>query len=185
VLVIGVAAAAAKLGFDSLVQRDAPVSDTGRLLAQFEARFQMLWVFGAFVPVVVPLPDRVGFLLIGLLAGAASASYLLGRQPLGATLTQLARRGTQAAGAFVGEDGAAGAANADRPDRPDRPDRVGRPDWSHHAGEPARSDPLPAPAWPDRPSMIPPADAPPRPARPPGAPPRPGSQELDEGWRMA
>jgi hypothetical protein len=95
VVVIGVAGAAAKLAFDSLVQRDAPASDTGRLLAQFEARFQMLWVVGAFIPVVVPLPARLGFLLLGLLAAAASLSDLLGRQPLGAALTQLARRGVQ------------------------------------------------------------------------------------------
>ncbi|MEA3217074.1 MAG: hypothetical protein QOJ19_3230 [Acidimicrobiia bacterium] len=88
---VGVSSAAGKLAFDSLVQRDARASDKGRVLAQFEARFQMLWVVGAFIPVVIPLPARIGFLLIGLLAAAASLSYMVLRQPLGAVVGQMSR----------------------------------------------------------------------------------------------
>lgn len=90
---LGVASASAKLAFDSLVQRDAPSGDKGRALAQFEARFQVLWVVGAFFPVVVPLPARIGYLLLALLGAAAVASYLFGRRSLGSVVSQLARAG--------------------------------------------------------------------------------------------
>ena len=88
---VGVTAATAKLAFDSLVQRDAPAADKGRLLAQFEARFQILWVVGAFIPVVVPLPARLGYAGLGVLAAAATASYLLGRRSLGSVVGEWAR----------------------------------------------------------------------------------------------
>jgi hypothetical protein len=88
---VGVAGAAAKLAFDSLVQRDAPAADKGRLLAQFEARFQILWVLGAFIPVVVPLPARLAYLGLGALAAGATASYLLARRSLGSVVGEWAR----------------------------------------------------------------------------------------------
>ena len=42
----GVAAAAGKLAFDSIVQRDAPDAIRGRTFARFETRFQLVWVVG-------------------------------------------------------------------------------------------------------------------------------------------
>jgi hypothetical protein len=77
-LVVAFAAAAGKLAFDSLVQRDAPDANYGRSFARFEARFQLTWVVGAFIPVVVPLPAWVGYTIVALAAGFATVSYVLG-----------------------------------------------------------------------------------------------------------
>src|SRR5437868_6944166 len=49
--VVGLSAAAAKLAFDSIVQRDAPDAVRGRTFARFETRFQLTWVVGAAIPV--------------------------------------------------------------------------------------------------------------------------------------
>ena len=87
---LGVASASAKLAFDALAQRDAPTSEKGRLLAQFEARFQMLWVIGAFIPVVLPIPARLGYVLMAALVGAAAVSLIVGRRSLGSMVSQLA-----------------------------------------------------------------------------------------------
>src|SRR5690606_33522409 len=53
---LGIGASAGKLAFDSIVQRDAPDANRGRSFANFETRFQLLWVIGGFLPVVVALP---------------------------------------------------------------------------------------------------------------------------------
>jgi hypothetical protein len=74
--VVGLAAAAAKLAFDAIVQRDAPDANRGRSFARFETRFQLLWVIGAFVPVVVPIPARVGYLVVAGAAAFAAFTYL-------------------------------------------------------------------------------------------------------------
>jgi hypothetical protein len=78
VIVVGVAASAGKLAFDSLVQRDAPDANRGRSFARFETRFQLVWVVGAFVPVALPLPARLGYLLVAAVAGFAVMSYQAG-----------------------------------------------------------------------------------------------------------
>jgi hypothetical protein len=83
-LAVGMSAAMGKLAFDSLVQRDAPDVNYGRSFARFEARFQLLWVIGAFVPVVLPIPARLGFVLVGGAAAFAGASYLAGTKRLAA-----------------------------------------------------------------------------------------------------
>ena len=78
---VAVAASAGKLAFDSLVQRDAPDAARGRSFARFETRFQLIWVVGAFIPVVVtPLNShaRVGFVVVAVTAGFAAASFVVG-----------------------------------------------------------------------------------------------------------
>ena len=70
-MAIGLAAATGKLAFDSIVQRDAPDANRGRSFARFETRFQIIWVLGAFIPVVIPLPARLGFLIVALAAAFA------------------------------------------------------------------------------------------------------------------
>lgn len=72
---VGAAAAAGKLAFDSLVQRDAHDAARGRSFARFETRFQLLWVAGAFLPVVIPIPMRVGFFVLAAAAGFAAFAY--------------------------------------------------------------------------------------------------------------
>src|SRR5215210_1188257 len=76
--IVGLSASAGKLAFDAIVQRDAPDANRGRSFARFETRFQLVWVVGAFLPVVVPLPARVGFLVVAGAAGFALFSYLAG-----------------------------------------------------------------------------------------------------------
>ena len=81
-LCIGIAASSGKLAFDSVVQRDAPDANRGRSFARFETRFQLTWVAGAFLPVVVSIPLEVGFLVIAACAGFALFSYLAGLRGL-------------------------------------------------------------------------------------------------------
>lgn len=77
---VGFSANTAKLAFDSIVQRDAPDADRGRSFAQFETRFQIFWVVGAFLPVIIPIPARLGFLIVALVAGFAAVTYWIGRR---------------------------------------------------------------------------------------------------------
>jgi hypothetical protein len=81
-MAVGVSAGSGKLAFDSLVQRDAPDANQGRSFASFEARFQVIWVCGAFLPVVIPIPARAGYLLIAIAGGVAAGAYVIGRQAL-------------------------------------------------------------------------------------------------------
>ncbi len=82
---VAVAAAIGRLAFDAVVQRDAPDADRGRAFAGFETRFQLAWVAGAFVPVVVRLPGWAGFLGCALLLGWAAGWYLVGQRVLQVT----------------------------------------------------------------------------------------------------
>ncbi|HEY8547446.1 MAG TPA: MFS transporter, partial [Acidimicrobiales bacterium] len=81
-LAVGIAAAGSKLAFDSIVGRDAPDANRGRSFARFETRFQLVWVLGALIPVVVPsrleIPSRLGFLFVAGAAAFALATYLAG-----------------------------------------------------------------------------------------------------------
>ena len=54
--IVGFSASAGKLAFDSLVQRDAPEAAQGRSFARFETEFQLVWVVGALIPVVLSIP---------------------------------------------------------------------------------------------------------------------------------
>lgn len=76
---VGLAAAAGKLAFDALVQRDAPDAVQGRSFARFETAFQLVWVLGALVPVVLSIPTRAGFAVLGIGGAMATAAYLTGR----------------------------------------------------------------------------------------------------------
>lgn len=76
--IVAVSGSSGKLAFDSIVQRDAPDANRGRSFARFEARFQLIWVVGAAIPVVVPIPGRVGYLMISVVAAFAAASYVVG-----------------------------------------------------------------------------------------------------------
>ncbi|MEZ5225556.1 MAG: MFS transporter [Acidimicrobiales bacterium] len=78
---VGVAGAMGKQSFDAIVQRDAPEANLGRSFAKFESQFQLLWVFGAVIPVIIPIPARLGFLGLAGTAGFAAVSYYLGRDP--------------------------------------------------------------------------------------------------------
>ncbi len=79
-ITVGFSAAAGKLAFDSIVQRDAPDANRGRSFARFETRFQLIWVIGAFIPVPFGLPARIGYVVVAVVAGFAAFSYFVGLQ---------------------------------------------------------------------------------------------------------
>jgi hypothetical protein len=84
---VGIAAAAAKASFDSIVQRDAPDAARGRAFARFETRFQLMWVLGAAAPVfITPLPRHldIGMGVLAFVAAFAAFSYAAGRRAVAA-----------------------------------------------------------------------------------------------------
>lgn len=87
-LAVGIAASGSKLAFDSILQRDAPDANRGRSFARFETRFQLIWVIGALIPVLVPgrleLPARLGFFFVSGAAAFALVSYLAGAKAVAA-----------------------------------------------------------------------------------------------------
>lgn len=76
-LVVGLAASAGKVAFDSVVQRDEPNADYGRSFGRFETRFQLSWVVGSALA-VIPMSLRLGFILITLFLAAAVVLHLVG-----------------------------------------------------------------------------------------------------------
>jgi hypothetical protein len=93
VFFIGVASGAAKLAFDSIVQRVTPEGGRGWAFARFESVLQLSWVGGALVPLIVPIPGGPGVVGAGVTGLVLGAVYSLGRR-------QVRRR--QAAGARSG-----------------------------------------------------------------------------------
>jgi hypothetical protein len=79
-LAVGLASAVAKPSFDALVQRHVRESNQGRAFARFETRFQLMWVVGSFVPVVLSLPVAAGSLVMAVVAGAGALSYMSSRR---------------------------------------------------------------------------------------------------------
>ncbi len=77
---VGISASMGKLGFDALVQRDAPRANHGRAFAKFEGRFQLTWAIGAFTAVVIRFPIQFGAFLVAVAAAFAAVSYELGRR---------------------------------------------------------------------------------------------------------
>jgi hypothetical protein len=78
---VAIVSTCGKLAFDSLVQRDAPDANRGRSFARFEVRFQLVWVVGAMLPLLLlPIPQRVGFVVVAGTAAFALVSYLAGQR---------------------------------------------------------------------------------------------------------
>ncbi|HEY6530683.1 MAG TPA: MFS transporter [Acidimicrobiales bacterium] len=77
-LTVGATASAAKQAFDAIVQRDAPDANRGRSFARFETRFQMGWVIGALIPIIIPISASMGFAMIALASTFGVISYQLG-----------------------------------------------------------------------------------------------------------
>ena len=75
---VNVAAAVARMAFESIVQRSAPDANQGRAFAQFETRFQLSWVIGGVVSTLVLFPGWLGFMVVGLIGGFATLTYLIG-----------------------------------------------------------------------------------------------------------
>lgn len=77
-LIVGTAAAAARVGFESLVQRDVPAGVRGTTITRSETVFQLSWVLGAVIPVALPLPSGPGLLAVGTACALAVVVYLVG-----------------------------------------------------------------------------------------------------------
>ncbi len=75
---VNFAAAIGRLAFEAVVQRDAPDANRGRAFAQFETRFQFGWVGAGLLPVLLQMPGRVGFVLVGLAAVMVAGFYVVG-----------------------------------------------------------------------------------------------------------
>jgi uncharacterized membrane protein YqgA involved in biofilm formation len=98
---VNLGGAVGRLGFDAIVQRNAPDANQGRAFAQFETKFQLAWVTAGLVPVLIPIPGWLGFAIVGGLAAFAMATYLvsmrrvsMGRplpEPLGNRLVRTVR----------------------------------------------------------------------------------------------
>src|SRR5262249_27296183 len=79
-MTVGLAASVGRLAFDALVQRDAPDANFGRSFAGFETRFQLVWVIGAFIPVIVPMSAEFGLVDVSVAAGLAAFAYYTGQR---------------------------------------------------------------------------------------------------------
>lgn len=77
-MAVGATGSASKMAFDSIVQRDAPDANRGRSFAKFETRFQLVWVIGALIPIVIPIPAQLGFAVIAAAALGSVLTYQLG-----------------------------------------------------------------------------------------------------------
>ena len=82
-LLIALSAGIAKQAFDALVQAGAPDANRGRLFARFEARFQVVWVFGALVAVIFQPSVTIGALLVFVGSILAFVTYRVGWQRSG------------------------------------------------------------------------------------------------------
>ncbi len=72
---LAVGAAAGRLGFDSLLQRDGPDAVRGRAFARFETRFQLVWVVGGALG-LLPIDEAIGLIVLALVLGFAAFSYV-------------------------------------------------------------------------------------------------------------
>jgi MFS family permease len=85
-LAMGGGVAAARLGFESLVQREVPPAGRGTAITRAETTFQLAWVAGAVVPVAIALPTGPSLVAAGVACLAAAGAYAAG-------LLRLSRRG--------------------------------------------------------------------------------------------
>jgi predicted MFS family arabinose efflux permease len=77
-LAMGAGIAAARLGFESLVQREVPPLARGTAITRAETTFQLAWVAGAVLPVAFPLPTTPSLLAAALLCLVAATTYTVG-----------------------------------------------------------------------------------------------------------
>ena len=80
---VALSAAAARLAFDSLLQRDAHDAVRGRAIARFETRFQLIWVGGGLLAVILaptgsfhPFDGKFGLFLMALVMLFVGFGYL-------------------------------------------------------------------------------------------------------------
>jgi membrane protein implicated in regulation of membrane protease activity len=74
--VMGLATTLGRQGFDSLVQRQAPLALHGRSFARFETQFQLGWVIGAAFATAAAVPTRVSLAVFAAVLVPSAALYL-------------------------------------------------------------------------------------------------------------
>jgi predicted MFS family arabinose efflux permease len=77
-LAMGAGIAAARLGFESLVQREVPAPARGTAITRAETTFQLAWVAGAVLPVAFPLPTTPSLLAAAAVCLLAATTYTVG-----------------------------------------------------------------------------------------------------------
>ncbi len=75
----GISSGAAKVAFDSLVQRETPEAARGWAFARFESTVQLAWVAGAAIPLLIPVPGGTGATAGGVIAIVLAVIYTAGR----------------------------------------------------------------------------------------------------------
>jgi hypothetical protein len=74
----GFAWGTAKFGFDGLLQATVDPRDRGAAFVASETSFQVVWVLGAIIPVLIDVPIEVGLVAAGVTALAAQVIYISG-----------------------------------------------------------------------------------------------------------
>ncbi|HZA60962.1 MAG TPA: hypothetical protein VE754_04680 [Actinomycetota bacterium] len=74
--VAGLATRFGQLAFQSLMQRHAPGGAHGRVFVRYEILFQVAWVIGALLPAMLPIPFRLGLLIVGAFYLVVAFVYL-------------------------------------------------------------------------------------------------------------
>jgi MFS family permease len=77
-LAMGGGIAAARLGFESLVQREVPPAARGTAITRAETTFQLAWVAGAVLPVAFPLPTTPSLVAAAVVCLVAATAYTTG-----------------------------------------------------------------------------------------------------------
>jgi len=72
----GIAWGMAKFGFDGLLQRTVDPGLRGQSFTRAETLFQLAWVVGAIIPVVLTIEPRIGMTLAGIAALAAQTVFV-------------------------------------------------------------------------------------------------------------
>jgi hypothetical protein len=93
-LAMGAGIAAARLGFESIVQREVSPPARGTAITRAETTFQLAWVGGAVLPVAFPLPTTPSLLAAAVACLAAATTYTVGLLRLGRG-RRASRRGTE------------------------------------------------------------------------------------------
>jgi hypothetical protein len=81
-VVANFAASLGRLGFESMVQREAPSANHGRAFATFETKFQFSWVVAGVIPVILRLPAAVGYVMVALAAAVGLLNFFAAARSL-------------------------------------------------------------------------------------------------------
>ena len=80
VFVFGASSGAAKVAFDSLIQRGTSEAGRGFAFARYESLLQLAWVLGGLVPLLVGVSSGTGVIAAGVTAVVLAILYLAGRR---------------------------------------------------------------------------------------------------------